>query len=299
MSTLVFPTLPGMDIAIKRTPVYATKIQTASSGKELRASFQSTPRYRYALPLNFLRQAVLNASNDEAAQLLAFFGAHKGRWDSFWLPDAMAINLIGNGDCSNHTALTSTPEGAGLIAWGYTNPLLSPTGWVRVVMGNGAWTLIIVADSIPAAPGDTFYARCRSARNDSVGSQYLQINYLNSVGSVISWSASNVITAIGLDNPSPTILEVTGTAPAGTVAIQIICGNNGGTSGVAAFFGQLFACRMPAAGLIAAPDGALTRVNDTPLEFERRVRFDTDELEFDRFLAQVWEAKSLPFISVK
>ena len=66
MSSLVFPSMAGLDIAIKRMPVYATKIQTASSGKELRASFQSTPRFRYSLPLNFLRQAVLNMDADEA-----------------------------------------------------------------------------------------------------------------------------------------------------------------------------------------------------------------------------------------
>jgi hypothetical protein len=33
--------------------------------------------------------------------------------------------------------------------------------------------------------------------------------------------------------------------------------------------------------------------------YYRRVRFDTDELDFERFLDRVWEAKALPLISVK
>ena len=88
MSSLVFPSLAGLDIAVKRTPVFATKIQTAASGKELRASFQAFPRYRYELRMNFLRQANnYNALSDEAATLMTFLAQHKGAWDSFLFQD--------------------------------------------------------------------------------------------------------------------------------------------------------------------------------------------------------------------
>jgi hypothetical protein len=87
MSNAVFPTFPGLDIAVKRSAVYATKIQTSSSGKELRASFQSTPRYHYELRMNFLRQAAFNTIVDEVATLKAFFDMMLGAWDSFFFTD--------------------------------------------------------------------------------------------------------------------------------------------------------------------------------------------------------------------
>ena len=87
MSSSVFPSFAGVDIAIKRSEIYATKIQTSVSGKELRASFQSTPRYRYELRLNFLRQATYNTVTDEVAQLKTFFDTMLGAWDSFLFND--------------------------------------------------------------------------------------------------------------------------------------------------------------------------------------------------------------------
>ena len=88
MSNLVFPNFPGIDVAVKRSEVYSTKVQTSSSGKELRASFWGVPIYRYEIPLNFLRQTTFyNASSDEVAQLKAFFETMRGKWDSFLFND--------------------------------------------------------------------------------------------------------------------------------------------------------------------------------------------------------------------
>ncbi len=87
MSNLVFPSFQGIDLAIKRRAIYATKVQTSASGKELRASFQSTPRYAYELKFNFLRQAGYQSTQDEVAQLDSFFDTMIGSWDSFLLND--------------------------------------------------------------------------------------------------------------------------------------------------------------------------------------------------------------------
>jgi len=84
MSNSVFPTFVGLKMGVVRTPVYATKIQTASSGKESRASFQSTPRYEYSIQLEFLRTAV---NGNEVTTLLAFIDAHKGSFEDFLFPD--------------------------------------------------------------------------------------------------------------------------------------------------------------------------------------------------------------------
>ena len=106
MSGLIFPTLAGADIAVKRMPIYATKIQTASSGKELRASFQSTPRWYYEIPLNFARVSGFSAQtpSNEVAAILGLFNSVKGRWDSFLYTDPY----------SNTALLTPFGTGTGL-----------------------------------------------------------------------------------------------------------------------------------------------------------------------------------------
>lgn len=100
MSNLVFPSsLPGITIGVKRRPIYATTVQTAKSGKELRASWQSYPRYRYALNFEFVRS---DATNQEFQTLMGLFARTMGAWDSFLLtdPDDSTVTLMpfGRGD---------------------------------------------------------------------------------------------------------------------------------------------------------------------------------------------------------
>lgn len=87
MSNLLFPsTLAGVAPEVGVTPVYDTKIQTSRSGKEVRAAYQSTPRYRYELKFNFMRKTVPGGGND-VQTLLDFFNTHRGRWDDFLFVD--------------------------------------------------------------------------------------------------------------------------------------------------------------------------------------------------------------------
>jgi len=89
MSNQIFPALPGIAIGVKRSPVYSTLVQGSISGKETRAAFQSYPRYRFTIPLNFVRKAGFSAQTiyDEAATLNAFYMQHRGQWDSFLYPE--------------------------------------------------------------------------------------------------------------------------------------------------------------------------------------------------------------------
>jgi hypothetical protein len=90
MSNLVFPdTLMGFDIKVTRKEIYSTIVQSAASGKELRAGLWSTPRYSYQLNLNFVRQSgfSVNTLVDELITLVTFFETHKGKWDSFLYND--------------------------------------------------------------------------------------------------------------------------------------------------------------------------------------------------------------------
>jgi len=84
VSNLVFPTFPGLDVSVKRTPIFETSVQKSRSGKELRASWSATPRYVYKLKFNVLRSV---AALQEVQTLMTFFETHRGRWDSFLFND--------------------------------------------------------------------------------------------------------------------------------------------------------------------------------------------------------------------
>ena len=91
MSTNVFPTLPGLDVEVSREAKYKTAIHETVSGKEQRTAWESTPRYRYKLRFNVLRDNVAApspyGSYSEAGALLYFLDTHKGSYDSFIFTD--------------------------------------------------------------------------------------------------------------------------------------------------------------------------------------------------------------------
>lgn len=84
-----FPTLPGLDIAVKRTELYSTLVQPAASGKELRATFWSTPKFQYELTFNCFRQTGFSANtvSDELAALQTFFESQLGQFNTFNFTD--------------------------------------------------------------------------------------------------------------------------------------------------------------------------------------------------------------------
>jgi len=91
MSASVLPDLPGLDIAVERSPSYKTKIVETVSGKEDRASWASAPRYTYNLRYNLVRDNVAApapwAAYSEAGVLFNFLDAHYGSLDSFHYAD--------------------------------------------------------------------------------------------------------------------------------------------------------------------------------------------------------------------
>lgn len=88
MSNQVFPTqaqLPGTKINVRRSAVYATKVQVSASGYETRLALQSTPRVDYVLDIEFMRT---RTPYSEVQTVVTFIHAHLGAWDSFlfWDP---------------------------------------------------------------------------------------------------------------------------------------------------------------------------------------------------------------------
>ena len=83
MSNAIFPKLPGIKWGSTRTPTWSTKVQTSTSGRELRAGYWSYPRWKYSLSYEVLRANALQ----ELQQLVGFFNARQGQLDSFLFDD--------------------------------------------------------------------------------------------------------------------------------------------------------------------------------------------------------------------
>lgn len=145
MSDLVFPTLSGQKINIKRRAIYKTKVQESASGKELRASFWSTPRYRYSLTFAFLRS---RDSLLEYQTLADFVGRHQGQFETFLFQDpedyTVTDHLFGIGDGTT-TAFQLQRRLVGTVA----DP--TPTFWPGIGSGyepvyNGTVTSMHLED---------------------------------------------------------------------------------------------------------------------------------------------------------
>ena len=99
MSQAVYPTLPGLAYGVVKAPTFSTRVQTAVSGKELRAAFWQLPIWRYTLVYEFLRSS---SAYTELQTLVGFFLARQGKFDSFLLNDpddnAVTAQLFGTGD---------------------------------------------------------------------------------------------------------------------------------------------------------------------------------------------------------
>lgn len=84
MSDALFPTLPGLKWGVVKTPSYSTANLRAASGRSTRGSFQAYPAWRFTLSYEFLRGG---NGYDELQELVGFFNARRGGWDTFLYRD--------------------------------------------------------------------------------------------------------------------------------------------------------------------------------------------------------------------
>lgn len=84
MSNLIFPDLPGLRISVTRTPVWETLTRKSASGKELRLTLMTSPRWRYKLAYDVLRAG---GGFDELQQVAGLFNTCRGAWDNFLYRD--------------------------------------------------------------------------------------------------------------------------------------------------------------------------------------------------------------------
>ena len=101
MSNLIFPTLPGLALGVIKTPAFATHIQEATSGFEVRSSKRLNPMWRFSLTFDYLNGKRVTGTS-QLEKLVGFFTAHRGSFDSFLYSDpsdnAVTDGVFAQGD---------------------------------------------------------------------------------------------------------------------------------------------------------------------------------------------------------
>jgi uncharacterized protein (TIGR02217 family) len=109
--TAIFPDLPGLGWSVTKAPRFATRLQRAVSGRELRLLDQPYPIWTWTLTYPVLRDkwdargpAGAGTGYDELRTLIGFFLERQGAFQPFLFDDptdnAVAGQQIGIGDAS-------------------------------------------------------------------------------------------------------------------------------------------------------------------------------------------------------
>ena len=305
MSALIFPTLSGLDIDIKRTPIYSTEVQQSSNGLELRAAFWSYPRYKISLSFNFLRSASYwKSSQNEWETLVGFLARMAANYDTFYfeMPDDY---YVGN--------LTSYKEKATVPASSaYTITVTNTTGWndggVYDITANRIMTKV---GSSPAV-GQYSTSAGVYTFNASDASHSVSITYTTSIptaatsmpigvgnGTTTAFQlqrtlvTSSALPAAASRSYFPTIGDgyepvfVTNSTPAiyvdstlKTITTDYTINN---TTGILTFV------TAPASAAIISWTGS----------YYWNCRLEKEQYDFNRMLNGVWEAKTINLITVK
>lgn len=129
-SDAVFPTLPGLQWSIVKTPIFRTQIQQALSGREFGVSYRQHPLFRYELSYEVLRDDV----TAELTTLMGFFMARRGRYQSFRFWDPQANSVTGHKFFNGFASLNGSYQLYGTYA-GVSLPVSDPIA-IEVRSGN-------------------------------------------------------------------------------------------------------------------------------------------------------------------
>jgi hypothetical protein len=145
VSSMIFPSVPGLSPRLTRAAVDAVNVQTVENQRELRILTGAIPRYRYTLEFKTLRSS---AVHQEFQSVVSFLTRHGGRWESFLLRDPEDCTVtdhgfaVGNGTATAFQ-LQRTLGGKMtdfLGTWPtYTKPRTNAARYSRD-FANAAWT---------------------------------------------------------------------------------------------------------------------------------------------------------------
>jgi uncharacterized protein (TIGR02217 family) len=181
--TAIFPTLPGLVWSVSKTPRFATRIQRAVSGRELRVVEQPNPIWTWTLTYTLLRDAHdtraasgPGVGHDELRTLMGFFLQQQGAFQPFLFDDPTDDQVngqaLGTGDGS--AAMFQLARSMA----GFAEPITAPNA-VSAIYFNGVRQSVsgydvdsttgLVTFASPPAAGQlitadfTYYFRARFA----------------------------------------------------------------------------------------------------------------------------------------
>src|SRR5580704_6338067 len=129
--TAIFPALPGLGWSVTKAPRFATRIQRAVSGRELRVLDQPYPLWTWTLTYGVLRDQSdtrgpggLGVGYSELRTLMGFFLAQQGALTPFLFDDptddSITGQIIGTGDGSTTAFQLVRTMG------GFAEPIVAP-----------------------------------------------------------------------------------------------------------------------------------------------------------------------------
>lgn len=316
MSTQVFPSLPGIAFPVKRTPQWKTRVQQAISGKETRIADWSAPRWLWELTYDHLVQGTSGgATRTDFAQLAAFFNGRQGMFDSFLFTDsddnAVATQPLGAGDGATTSFQLVRAFG------GFVEPVLAPNSVTAVKLAgvvipaaglSAPATPVINSITAGALAGATYFARTSYVTNSgetlssAEASQAIAVNHVPSIASpaastgAIGWNAylSTGTNTETKQNSTPIAIGTPFQLPnTGLIAGAARPGAN--TTGWSV---STWGAPSPGVLTFAGPVGASIAIT-ADFTFYFPCRFTDDTMGFEKFMAALYQAKSVKFISLK
>ena len=135
--TATFPTLPGLGWSVSKAPRFATRIQRAVSGRELRVVDQPNPIWTWTLTYSMLRDqndtrapTGPGTGYDELRTLAGFFLQQQGAFQPFLFDDptddTVSGQPIGTGDGSTTVFQLVRFMGVLLPGSGFAEPVTAP-----------------------------------------------------------------------------------------------------------------------------------------------------------------------------
>jgi uncharacterized protein (TIGR02217 family) len=139
--TAILPAVPGLGWSVSKAPRFATRVQKAISGRELRVADQILPVWIWTLTYPFLRdahdtrgQGGLGVGYDELRTLAGFFLQQQGSFQPFLFDDptddTVTAQAIGTGNSSATVFQLVRSFG------GFTEPVVAPNA-VTAIYFNG------------------------------------------------------------------------------------------------------------------------------------------------------------------
>jgi uncharacterized protein (TIGR02217 family) len=140
--TAIFPNLPGLSWSVTKQPRFATRIQRAVNGRELRVLDQPNPSWSWTLTYQILRDrndtrgagglggSALGNGYDELRTVMGFFLQQQGAFQAFLFDDptddAVSAQLIGTGDASTTAFQLVRTMGTAAAGGGFTEAITAP-----------------------------------------------------------------------------------------------------------------------------------------------------------------------------